>query len=86
MKNNKQRVCIAARKRGLTVNETRRLFRAFGCPPTVAEVPYTIGTIWLQNFYGEMVPFTDNKDRRDISRPMADALIREIDLFKDMVR
>lgn len=86
MRSNKQRVCIAARKRGLSTDETRRLFRVFGCPPTVAEVPYTIGTIWLRNVWGEMVPFSDNKDRRDISRPMADALIRELDSFKDMLR
>lgn len=86
MKNNKQRVAIAARKRGLSVEETRRLFRVFGCPPTVAEVPYTIGTVWLRNFWGEMVPFSDNKDKREISSEMADALIRELESFKEMVR
>ena len=74
--NNKQRVVIAARKRGFTVEQTRNLLRAASAPPTRSEKP--VDRIHRRIPAMEEDVFISSKDRRDISADMADFLINNI--------
>ena len=75
--NNKQRVFIAAHKRGYTVDETRNLLRAASAPPTRSEKPVE-GTYKKVPTMDEDI-FLPSKDRRDISADLANCLINQIE-------
>ena len=74
--NNKQRVFIAAFKRGYTAEQTRNLLRAASAPPTRSEKP--ADRIHRRIPTMEEDVFLPSKDRRDISADMADFLINNI--------
>ena len=76
--NNKQRVVIAARKRGFTVEQTRNLLRAASAPPTRSEKP--ADRIHRRIPTMEEDVFISSKDRRDISADLADSIINQLNI------
>ncbi len=75
--NNKQRVFIAASKRGYTVEQTRILLRAASAPPTRSEKP--ADRIHRRIPTMEEDVFLPTKDRRDISADLANSIINNIE-------
>ena len=82
MKSNKQRVFLAARRRGYTAAQVNAMLHAAGAPPSRSECRADRGHRMVPMYDQEIgpvrVPMVSGRDRRDIPAEMADELIRRL--------
>ena len=80
MKSNKQRVFLAARRRGYTTSAVQAMLHEAGAPPSRSERRtdrgYRMVPMWDQEIGPVRVPMVSDRDRRDIPAEMADEMIR----------
>lgn len=79
--NNKNRIFIAGRKRGMTVDQVRAHCAALGIKPSTREVPVVRSFGVALDGDGRYVPARDNRDLRDCTRAQADDAIACMDVM-----